>query len=102
MEINRTSIAAFQLFRIAGFAPYSLKCHRIYNDEIIAIKLSRIWCLYSISMLIVLGLLSNLGLHFDAVFPYPIRHVLSERRKSFSPKLDGLRWNGSYYCGDSF
>lgn len=73
MEINRTTFMAFRVFRIFGFAPYTLKYHRMYNNEIVGIELSRLWCIYSVTMLFTFGLLSNLGLQFDAVFPYPIR-----------------------------
>lgn len=73
MEINRTTIGVFRVFRIFGFGPYSPQHHRIYRDEVVAIKLSRLWCIYSISLLMLFGLLSNLGLHYEAGFPYPIR-----------------------------
>lgn len=73
MEVSRTTIFTFRLFRILGVAPYALEHHRIYTNEIIGIKLSSLWCLYSVTLLFSYGTLSNMGLYCDAAFPYSIR-----------------------------
>lgn len=71
MEINKTTLSIFQTARMFGFAPYAIEQNK--SNQMVQVKFSRFWCIYSVTLLSVLGALTNYGLYFDATSPKPIR-----------------------------
>lgn len=71
MEINKTTLSVYYSTRLFGFAPYSIEQTKL--NQIIQVKFSRILCIYSVILLIVLTALTNYGLYFDATSTFPIR-----------------------------
>lgn len=51
MEINSTTVSFFHTCRLLGTAPYTLQ--RDKHNQIVDFKLNRIYCVYSIVLLIV-------------------------------------------------
>lgn len=73
MEINKTTLSVYYTARLFGFAPYAIEQNKL--NQIIQVKFSRFLCIYSVTLLIVLAVLTNYGLYFDATSSYPIRWV---------------------------
>lgn len=71
MEINKTTLSVYYSARLFGFAPYCIERNKL--NQIIQVKFSRLLCVYSVTLLVVLGCLTNYGLYFDATSTFPIR-----------------------------
>lgn len=71
MEINKTTLSVYYSARLFGFAPYAIEQNKL--NQIIQVKFSRLLCIYSVTLLVVLGVLTNYGLYFDATSTFPIR-----------------------------
>ncbi|XP_031629035.1 gustatory receptor for sugar taste 43a-like [Contarinia nasturtii] len=71
MEINKTTLSVYYAARLFGFAPYSIQQNKL--NQIIQVKYSRFLCIYSVTLLILLGTLTNYGIYFDATSAIPLR-----------------------------
>lgn len=78
MEISETTLVVKWLCQLFGFAPY--KIMRNQTSQIVNFKLSYTMCFYSLALITIFGVSSNIALYYDFHSGHALRYVLEKQR----------------------
>lgn len=73
MEITETTLIVKRLCQFFGFAPYNII--RNQSNQIVNFKLSYTMCFYSLALITIFGVSSNIALYYDFHSGHALRYV---------------------------